>query len=100
MCFAFIIFYLTYHGYYIFHNYINKRTLINRKESPYFTKQGSINHDNIILIVVRSLFALLSLNIMYYIQESALTSGVNSSVILSILSGTAFITALAFYVVY
>ena len=72
----------------------------DKSRSRYFRPNGSLNWFNILGIITRAGLAFLGTILIYLTFQYSVLAGIISSIVISILSGTAFFTSLAFYLIY
>lgn len=100
-CPGYIFFYLAYHATMMINSKRNSGVFWTRENSAYFRKDTlTVDWGNITGVAIRSIISLLVVYFQYGLVYYSVTSGVSNSVIISILTCTAFLTALIFYLVF
>jgi drug/metabolite transporter (DMT)-like permease len=81
-------------------SYWAKGVLWAREDSFYIRRDGTFNVVNITLSLLRGLISLAGYTLSYIMQRTSYTSGINASVIISLLAMTSFLTAFLFYLIF
>ena len=72
--------------------------VFRKQDSPYYKKDGTLDIINTVGILMRAILMAFAYCIMYFMQKTALSSGINTSIIVSIFSGCSFLSSLLFYI--
>ncbi|CDW78595.1 UNKNOWN [Stylonychia lemnae] len=94
------VFFIVYHAYFAIQLKMSKGVFWSSEDSLYYNNEKKFDLKLALIVIGRSLNQILSTLILYYIFETSILSGINSSIIFSIYGATSVMTAIAFYFIF